>query len=396
MKKKKKKFFKDKYARRRMVLLIGIILLFLFIKLICGIFTNNKTNSEISFLLDNKNIELKNSIYINEKDVIYISKEDVENIFDNTIYYNGAEKELITTFNKHIAVLKVNQDFMSVNDSNVELKSPLIEKNKKIYLPISEMGIIYDLEFEYADLTKKVIADSIYKEKRQAIVLKKIKLKEKANFVSGSIEKLEQGEYVVVIEEKGRYTKIRSSDGNIGYVKTKKISDPETIRENWASDEVNVNILKDASDMNKNYSKVSLTYDKTNIVIPQFFYLEKAGNILDKTGKGTEEYTKYMNWLKDKNIGVWPTLTNNVEVSNSLRTYSERNKIINNIYYTLVDYQFLGVNINFPKIDDVNSFNRFIIELTPRLKELGLKIAITYNKNIDKEKLKDVVDIIIE
>lgn len=396
MKKRKKKFFKDKYARRRMLLLIGIIAFFIIIKLIFGLFSNSKANDKISFLLDNKIINMKNEIYIDEDNVIYFSKADVENIFDNTIYYNDAEKELITTFNKHIALLKIDETFMVVNDSNVELKSPMIEKNKKVYIPVSEMGIVYDLEFEYSEESKRVIADSVSKEKKKAITLKKMNVKEKASIFSNKIEKIEQGQYVVVIGEDGNYTKIRTPNGNIGYVKTKKISDPEIVRENWITSKVDANVLIDASNMLKNYSKVTLAKDKTNIVIPEFFYIDTNGTILDKTTSTTEEYTKYMNWVKENNIEVWATLANNVDVSDSLRTYAERNKIINALYYTLVEYQFAGVNINFGKIDDVNSFNRFIIELTPRLKELGLKVSVTYNKNVDKEKLKNIVDIVIE
>lgn len=393
---KKKKIFKDKYARRRMLLLLGIIAFFIIIKLILGLFSNNKTNDKITFLLDNKIVNMSNEIYIDNNNVIYFSKKDVEKIFDNTIYYNDAEKELITTFNKHIALLKIDETFMVVNDSNVELKSPLIEKNKKVYLPISEMGIVYDLEFEYSKESNIVVADSVSKEKKRAITLKKMNLKEKASIFSNKIEKLEQGEYVVVICEEGRYTKVRTSNGNIGYIKTKKISEPEIIRENWIATKVEANVLIDASDLSKNYSKVTLEKNKTNVVVPEFFYIDTNGTILDKTGSTTEEYTKYMNWVKENNIEVWATLANNVDVSESLRTYAERNKIINALYYILVEYQFAGVNINFSKIDDVNSFNRFVIELTPRLKELGLKVSVTYNKNINKEKLKNIVDIIIE
>lgn len=395
MKKKKKKFLQDKYARRRFILLIGIVLFCLLIKSITGIFLSDEIEKQISFLLDNEIINLKNEMFIDANNVIYLSKDDVENIFDHTIYYNDAEKELITTFNKHIALLKVDETFMVVNDSNVELKSPMVEKNKIIYLPISEMGIVYDLEFEYTDSTKTVIADSVSKEKKQTLILKNVNLKEKPTLFSKKIEKLLQGEYAIVVAEDGNYTKIRTTDGNIGFVKTKKISTPEIIRENWIQSEVNVNVLKEASDLSKNYSNVSLDSGKTNVVVPHFFYMDN-NTILDKTNNTTEEYTKYMNWVKENDIEVWATISNNIEVSNSLRTYSERNKIINSLYYILVEYQFSGVNINFEKIDDVNSFNRFIIELTPRLKELGLKVAVTYNKNVDKDKLEDIVDIIIE
>lgn len=399
--KKKVKLFglKDKFARRRTFLVIGIILFIVVLKLILGLIFGEKEPTEDSFLLDNELITLKKEMFLDDNGTVYLSKDDVENIFDKTIYYNEAEKELITTFNKHIALLKVDEGFMVVNDSNVELKSPMLEKNKTVYLPLSEMGIIYDLEFEYSESSKRVIADSVSKEKNRALALKNFRLKQKPSIFSKKTEKIENGEYLIVIEKAGKYYQVRSTDGNIGYVKQSKISDVEKIRDNLEKEKIDVNILKDASDLTKKYSSAELDSKKTNVVIPTFFYVD-SGNydpqILDKTNSKTQDFINYMNWVKENKIEVWATLSNNSEVSNCLRTYTDRNKVINDLYYILVEHEFQGVNINFEKIDDVNSFNRFVIELTPRLKELGLKVSVTVNKNTDTEKLKDVVDIIIK
>ena len=403
MRKKKNKIklfgLKDKYARRRTFLAIGIIILFIILKSILCVFLGDKEPKEVSFLLDNKLVNLKQEMFLDDKGTVYISKDDVEELFDKNIYYNEAEKELITTFNKHIALLKIDENFMLVNDSNVELKSPMIEKEKKVYLPLSDMGIVYDLEIEYSKNSKRVIADSVSRSKKRALALKNLKLKEKPGIFSKKIEKISNGEYLIVIDKEGKYCKVRSSNGNIGYIKEKKLSDIEKLRDNWVEPKIEVNILEDASNMNKNYKNAKLDDQKTNIVTPKFFYVdvgENGSQILDKTNSSTEEFTRYIEWIKDKNIEVWATLSNNSDVSDSLRTYSDRNKVINELYYILVEHEFQGVNIDFEKIDDINSFNRFIIELTPRLKELGLKVSIKSNKNVDEEKLKDVVDIIIK
>ena len=228
MRRKKKKVklfgFKDKYARRRTALAAGLLLfLLLILKLIFGFSLVDKANSKISFLLNNEKTELKKEMILDDNGVFYLSKEDIENIFDKTLYYNEAEKELITTYNKHIALLKVDEKFMLVNDSNVELKSPMIEKGKTIYIPVSEMGIVYDLEFEYSAEDKRLIADSISKEKRRALALKKFKLKERPGIFSKKTEKIEHGEYLVIVEEVGKYYKVRSSNGNLGYVKKNKL-----------------------------------------------------------------------------------------------------------------------------------------------------------------------------
>lgn len=392
--KKKKKI--NKKMRRRIALLIIVIAIILVIKAIIGLIFSGREPKEITLLLNNNLVEIKNEI-INENNTIYLSKDDIEALFDSNLYYNEAEKELITAYNKHIALLKIDENFMVVNDSNVELSAPMIEKSDKVYLPFSEMGIVYDLEFEYSESNKRLIADSVSKEKKTALTLKKVTLKNKPSLFASKVEKIVHGEYVTVIEDVSKkYFKVRSSRGNIGYIKKKRLSEPEKIRDNWEEEKISVSVIKNASDISKDYSKAKLDKEKQNVVIPTFFYVEKNREILDKTGSGAEEFKNYMNWAKDNNVEVWATLENNTEVSNSLLTYTDRNKVINELYKKLVEYQFTGVNINFKKIDDVNSFNRFIIEMIPRLKELGIKVAVTSNETIDKDKLSKVVDIIVE
>lgn len=392
--KKKKKI--NKKMRRRIALLIIVIAIILVIKAIIGLIFSGREPKEITLLLNNNLVEIKNEI-INENNTIYLSKDDIEALFDSNLYYNEAEKELITAYNKHIALLKIDENFMVVNDSNVELSAPMIEKSDKVYLPFSEMGIVYDLEFEYSESNKRLIADSVSKEKKTALTLKKVTLKNKPSLFASKVEKIAHGEYVTVIEDASKkYFKVRSSRGNIGYIKKKRLSEPEKIRDNWEEEKISVSVIKNASDISKDYSKAKLDEEKQNVVIPTFFYVEKNREILDKTGSSTEEFKNYINWAKDNNVEVWSTLENNTEVSNSLLTYTDRNKVINELYKKLVEYQFTGVNINFKKIDDVNSFNRFIIEMTPRLKELGIKVAVTNNETIDKDKLSKVVDIIVE
>lgn len=393
MKKKKKV---NKKIRRIIAVLIFLILAIIVVKGIINLIFGNAEPSEITLLLNNSLMQTKDEI-IKEEDVIYLSKEDIESLFDNNMYYNEAEKELITTYNKHIAVLKIDEDFMIVNDSNAELAAPMIKKNDKVYLPFSQMGIVYDLEFEYSESNKRLIAEDVSREKKTAITLKNFKLKNKPSLFSTKSQKVLQGEYVNIIEDTSRkYFKVRTSEGNVGYVKKKRVSNPEVVREHWETEKVDVAIIKDASDVSKDYSKVTLNQEKQNVVVPTFFFLDKNGEILDKTANTTEEYKSYINWAKESNVEIWATLENNIDVSNALLNYPDRNKVINDLYKKLVDYQFSGININFKKIDDVNSFNRFVIELTPRLKELGIKVAVTNNKTIDKDKLSEVIDIIIE
>lgn len=78
-----------------------------------------------------------------------------------------------------------------------------------------------------------------------------------------------------------------------------------------------------------------------------------------------------------------------------MATYEQRNKIINDIYQKVIQNQFNGICIDFAEIDDVNSFNRFLIEITPKFKESGLTVFVKKNKFIDTKKIKSIADFVI-
>lgn len=386
----------SKFAKRRRIALLGVIV-FILIIIISTVFGNSnkhKVPEKVSLLLNNQLTELKKDMYV-DNDEIYMSKEDIVNLFDDTLYYNEAEKELITTYNTHIALLKVNEAFMVLNDSNVELKGCLTEKENTVYLPLSDMGIIYDVDVEYSSEYNRVILDSTKEEKKRSITLKKANVYEKASTFSKKIEKLNMSEYVMILGTEKNFKKVRTENGNIGYIKEKKISDAETIREKMIEKKIEFNYLSNISE--KNYNSAELSNDKQNVISPTYFTLDKEQKIIDKTNSKTDSFNKFTSWTNENNVQVWPIVTNLANVSENLLTYTQRNTVINNIYQYLMQYQFQGVFIKFEKIDDWNSFNRFLIELKPKLKESGLKLGIIYNsENIEKSKIENIVDLLIE
>lgn len=385
----------SKFAKRRRIALLGVIVFILII--ISTVLRNSnkhKVPEKVSLLLNNQLTELKKDMYV-DNDEIYMSKEDIVNLFDDTLYYNEAEKELITTYNTHIALLKVNEAFMVLNDSNVELKGCLTEKENTVYLPLSDMGIIYDVDVEYSSEYNRVILDSTKEEKKRSITLKKANVYEKASTFSKKIEKLNMSEYVMILGTEKNFKKVRTENGNIGYIKEKKISDAETIREKMIEQKTEFNYLSNISE--KNYNSAELSNDKQNIISPTYFTLDKEQKIIDKTNSKTDSFNKFTSWTNENNVQVWPIVTNLANVSENLLTYTQRNTVINNIYQYLMQYQFQGVCIKFEKIDDWNSFNRFLIELKPKLKESGLKLGIIYNsENIEKSKIENIADLLIE
>lgn len=390
-KKTKKKI--DKYVGRRIAAIsIIVVVILIIINIVCG--NDEDKINELKILYNNKEIDYSN-VVVESGDRIYFSINDLTNIFDNNLYYNDAEKELITTFNKHVALLKVDETFMVVNDSNVKLSTSVKEINDVVLVPINDMEIVYDIEINYSEEENILMLDSIDKEKKEATTLKNVKLKEEKGAFKKTIEKVEENQKVFVIAKEDKYYKVRTQNGNIGFIKENKLSEVKNVRDNLVVEKVDLNILKDNSDV-KVYESVKCEDNKLNIVNPDVLNLDSNSEIATNAVVNSDSFTEYISWANENNIYVMPTLKNSVSVSSSLLAYSDRNKFINELYVLLVKNGAKGVYIDFEEIDDLNSFYRFLIELTPKFKESGMYVIVENNKLLDKTKLESIVDYVVE
>lgn len=379
-------------------IIIAIAILLLIIISICAKINKNKNRyKELTILLNNQFIELTDEVVIDDNKNIFFSKDDIQNFFDATIYYNEAEKELITTYNTHVALLKVDEEYAEINDETIKLNGKLYETKNDVYMPILDLAEVYDLEINYSSKSNRIIMDSITKQKTEATVMKRNHVKTRKGIFGKKLEKVIIGDKLVVIENDGKYKKVRTALGNIGYIKEDKLSAEKKIREDKKYNLKEINVYRNYSNISGIYDNIEKIDDKKlNVVVPTFFYLEKNSKVLDKTTSTTATYSVYKNWVDSNNLQILPTFSNNESVSNNLLSYSQRSSVINDLRTKVLKYNYAGINIEFNSINDVNSFYRFILELVPRFKEEGLLVAVTLNNNLDKSRLEGVVDYILE
>lgn len=209
---KKRKLNKKKCLLTFLVALAVVILIY-------TIVAKNGKPEEIRVLFNNEFIKLSDEIIIEENENIYFSKDDIRNIFDDTIYYNDAEKELITTYNTHVALLKVDEAYALINDENIKLEGNLKEINKEIYIPLKDMQEVYDIDVSYSTKTNIIMVDSCLDKKVEANLIAKTKLKSKKGILGKKLESLIIGDTVTVLEETGKYKKVKTKNREYRFYK---------------------------------------------------------------------------------------------------------------------------------------------------------------------------------
>ena len=403
--------------KKKKIKTIFIVILAIIILGIVGLIASNyivfDKNEKTNLVINNNNItsNLKNDILI-EDDIIYLSQDDISNFFDKYIYEEESINKIVTTYGKKVAEIGFEDNSININGSNKSIHAHAIKKDDTTYLPISEMTDVYDIEIENLEESKVVTIDSLDREQKQAITTSDLSVKSSTNFIAKTINRIKKGDNVVIISTSGNHTKIRTSNGKIGYVKSNKLANEFTVRTNMEEEKQiqgKINLTWDYfSHVATAPDRTGTTIEGVNVVSPAFFYIDEDGDFVENVG---EEGQAYIEWAHNNKYKVWPMVSNagdgmiNV-TSKIMNSYESRKELIESIVKACIKYELDGINIDFEnmKQEDKDLYSRFIIELTPRLKEIGLVTSVdvtapdggeTWSLCFDRHVIGDVADYII-
>ena len=415
------KRMKEKNERNSSKIIFNIFIVIVFLVLVGGVFylspnyIREDYDGKTKVLINNNNVTLKmkNDVYIDENNNVFLSLADVRNYFDKYIEYDKENGSIVTTSEINIAKMSTKYNKITINGQEEELNSSAIEKNETIYLPFSEISEkVYDVDLEYIKDTNTIIIDSLDRKQEVANTTKETKLKYKPQTLSGTLEKLDANEQVVYIEETNNWAEVRSKDGTIGYIKKEDLGNVEVAREaKEYIDKVEgkVNLVWDYySEYAKAPDRTGETMDGVNVVSPSFFSLERGSNgeIYDNA---KDDGAEYIEWAHNNNYQVWAMFSNNSlkdTTSQILNDYEKRETMIENLMDLVEEYNLDGVNVDFENMNesDKNVYSRFLIELAPRLKKIGKTLSVdvtapdgseTWSLCFDRNTIANVADYIV-
>ena len=343
--------------------------------------------------------------------------DDIKNFFDKYIYIEDEINEIVTTYNDKIASIGFEANKLTLNGSTKKINAHAIKENDVVYIPISEMTDVYNIEINNIESTKVITIDSLEREQLKATTKSKLSVKSKRESFSRTVDKVEDNASLIVIKNNGvtsekGWTKVRTANGKIGYVKTNKLNEITTARqavEKKKQIEGKVNMFWDYfSQYVKAPDRTGQVVDGVNVVSPLFFYLDKTdGTLKENVGDAGKTYIE---WAHSNGYKIWPMISNSdagIKVTSTiLNSYSKRQELIQSIVEKCAQYEIDGINIDFENMyqADKDKFSRFIIELAPRMQEMGMVLSVDvtapdgdpnwslcYNRNV----IGDVADYLV-
>ena len=405
----------NKNVIKRIAILLAALIVVVFIIIFVKNLMKEKTTDKISLIINNRNVteRLKHDIKI-ENGVIYLSMDDMENFFDKYIYIEDETNEIITTYDDKIASIGFEANKLTLNGSVKKTNASAIKEEEIVYMPISEMLEIYNVELTNIENTKTITLDSLDRKQVKANVKAKVSMKSQGKFLSKIVDKAKKDSEVIVIDEiEGKnWVKVRNENGKIGYVKINKLENITTVREEEIQQKQitgKVNMFWDYfSEYVKAPDRTGQTIEGVNVVSPSFFYLDKNnGSLKENVGDAGKAYIQ---WAHSNGYKVWPIVSNveaGIKVTSTiLNSYTKRQALIQSIVEKCAQYEIDGINIDFENMykDDKEEFSRFIIELVPRMQEMGIVTSVdvtapdgaaNWSMCYDRNVIGDVADYLV-
>lgn len=362
MKELKERLIKAKKLKFMRNVIVGVIALLIaaFIINIAPGYKRDKYKDVVNLIIDEHNVteDLKNMLYINENKTVYMSEEDVRELFDENIYYDQQYNQIITTSYTKVANIEIEEKQMNVNDSKVNMLDAIIKINDKIYLPISDMELVYNIKIKYIEETNRVVIENLNRGLIKATVTDNASIKFKQRSLSKDVGEVVKGEQVSCYYTTSRgWRQIRTENGTVGYVKANKLDDEYIIRQ----------------DMEQKQKAKKIKIDLSQ---NQFNYTDENGE-----------------------VKLWQTInlkSMSNDIEEMLKDYKTRTQTIDVVMNLLGGNDIKGININFDGIEDKEVCKRFAIELSPKLREIGITTCVTLAKDMKTKEYENIVDYIAE
>lgn len=389
----------------------------------------DRTNLVLNF--SNVTGRMKHDLIINDDGVVYLSVSDIRNYYDKNIYFDEQYNQIITSSEDKLAVFKIDENRVTINGKSTEIKGPAILSNDEYYLPISEMEDIYNVKVTKAE--NKIIIESLDRKLTTATLNKKAEVKYKTTAFSRTLDKLEKGDKVAISENnnetiKQGWKRVRTANGNIGYIEEKYLDTPKVEREDVQSEKImdgKISLVWEyVSEITSAPDNTGKKYEGVNVVSPSFFrlrlsdtkkdaltYMDVAlqAKIDDNVG---DEGVEYIKWAHQNDYKVWAKVSNETlestidEFSYILNDYKLRDVMIQDILNYTEKYNLDGINIDYEYMyqKDKDAFSEFIIELAPQLRSKGkcLSVDVTapdgganWSLCYDRKLLGEVADYVV-
>ncbi len=341
------------------------------------------SGSESAVFLNSEREEGVKGRYIDGQ--VYLPVDWVDEAVNERFYWDEENSQLIYTLPDQIVY--ANEETMGSSG-----KPLLVQQDGTVWLLSSLVSAYTDVRIETFDTdgVHRIFVDTTWEPQQLAKVKKNTALRIRGGVKSALITEVPSGAEVTVLEQMENWSRVRTEDGQVGYLPNRRLKETEaktlvsTFQEpeytSISMDEPVVLVWHQVTNLSANQAMQTLisATKGVNVIAPTWFMLtDNSGNYESLADKN------YVDQAHAMGMQVWAVLDNfnkgdNVQSEVLFASTAARKKLIASLMKDAQTYGFDGINLDVEgiKASAGPHYVQFIRELSVDCRKAGLVLSI--------------------
>ena len=341
------------------------------------------SGNEVAVFLNSEREESVKGRYIDGQ--VYLPVNWVDEAVNERFYWDEENSQLIYTLPDQIVY--ANEETMGSSG-----KPLLVQQDGTVWLLSSLVSAYTNVRIETFDTdgVHRIFVDTTWESQQLAKVKKNTALRIRGGVKSALITEVPSGAEVTVLEQLENWSRVRTEDGQVGYLPNRRLKETEaktlvsTFQEpeytSISMDEPVVLVWHQVTNLSANQAMQTLisATKGVNVIAPTWFMLtDNSGNYESLADKN------YVDQAHAMGMQVWAVLDNfnkgdNVQSEVLFASTAARKKLIASLMKDAQTYGFDGINLDVEgiKASAGPHYVQFIRELSVDCRKAGLVLSI--------------------
>ena len=382
-----------------------------------SIYFQMEEEDELAIIIQNTLIEDKGIVLDGRP---YVSTEVVKDYLNSRFYWDSAENLYIYTTPTEMITAHVGEKQYSVDKKHTAVDYQIVKVEDGVaYVALEYIQNHTAMEYEYMEEPNRVQITNEFGEIPVVEAKKNSEVRYRAGVKSPILTDVKKGDFLYVLDEGEnqveKWTKVRTKDGYIGYIKDKKLKEESTIT--TTNDFVEPEYTSMTKDYTINLAWHQVTNKEANsqvlekladakgltTISPTWFFIkDDNGNI---QSIATQDY---VNYCHQNGVEVWGLVENitykdQFDITTVLNRTSSRQNLATQLIAQAIQYDLDGINVDIEALpgEAGEGFIEFIRELSIMCRRNNIILSVdnyvpmAYNQNYNRKEQGIVADYVI-
>ena len=371
--------------------------------------------NQLAVTIDNEVVGAQGMLYDGKP---YVEYAVVRDYLNGRFYLDVNENILLYTLSDGTIRVDVgSKDYTFQKENKSKDYTILKMEGSEAYIALDFVQEYTNLDYELYEDPDRVMIVRDWGETTVANVKKKTQIREGAGVKNAIITNASKKDAVTIISEDGKWRKVRTEDGYVGYIKSKYLKNQKdtTISREFKeqkysniSKDYTINMAWHVVTNNEANNTVLETIANTKgltTISPTWFAVKNTSGDISSFAS-----SQYVNYAHQSNIEVWALVKDfdggigsKEETLELLSKTSHRENLVNQLISAALKHDIDGINVDFEKVSKEcgEHYLQFLRELSLKCRQNEIILSVAnpipskYSTQYDLEEQGKVVDYVI-